>query len=85
MLGEYQGTMRDIELLLNEGRLFADIRFRGGLPSDRELADMPPAAVARCGPDELLVLDGALQGHARRFPAATRRQRDSLSALRLAV
>lgn len=59
---QYQGTMRTIELKMAEGRLFADIRFRGGLPSDRELADMPPAEVALCGPDELLVLDGAFKG-----------------------
>ena len=57
-VGKYQGTMRVIELQLAEGRLFADISFRGGLPSDRELPEIPPAEVARCGPDELLVLEG---------------------------
>ena len=61
-VGRYQGTMRAIELQLNEGRLFADIRFRGGLPSDRELPPMPLAELARCGPDELLVLDGFFKG-----------------------
>lgn len=61
-VGRYQGTMRAIELQLNEGRFFADIRFCGGLPSDRELADMPLAELARCGPDELLVLDGFFKG-----------------------
>ena len=61
-VGRYLGTMRAIELQLDEGRLFADIRFRGGLPSDRELPPMPLAELARCGPDELLVLDGFFQG-----------------------
>ncbi len=61
-VGKYQGTMRAIELKLQEGRLFADIRFRGGLPSDRELPPTPLAELARCGPDELLVLDGFFKG-----------------------
>ena len=61
-VGKYQGTMRVIELSMDEGRLFADMRFSGGLPSDREQAAMPPAQAARCGPDELLVLDGAFKG-----------------------
>ena len=61
-VGQYQGTMRAIELQLQEGRLFADIRFRGGLPSDRELPPMPLAELARCGPDEMLVLDGFFKG-----------------------
>jgi len=61
-VGRYQGTMRAIELRMDEGRLLADIQFRGGLPSDRELEDMPLAEVARCGPDQLLVLDGAFEG-----------------------
>ena len=61
-VGKYQGTMRAIELQLHKGRLFADIRFRGGLPSDRELTPMPLAELARCGPDELLALDGFFKG-----------------------
>ncbi|MDE2776792.1 MAG: serine hydrolase [Chloroflexota bacterium] len=61
-VGRYQGTMRAIELRLDAGRLLADIRFRGGLPSDRELEEMPPAEVARCGEDQLLVLDGPFKG-----------------------
>jgi len=61
-VGRYQGTMRAIELRMDEGRLLADIRFRGGLPSDRELEAMPPADVARCGPDQLLVLAGYFEG-----------------------
>lgn len=61
-IGKYQGTMRAIELRLDAGRLFADIRFRGGLPSDRDTKDMPAAEVALCGPDQLLVVDGYFQG-----------------------
>ena len=61
-VGRYQGTMRAIELRLDGGRLLADIRFRGGLPSDRVMEDLPPAEAARCGPDQLLVLDGAFEG-----------------------
>lgn len=62
VVGRYQGVMRDIELRMERGRLFADIRFRGGLPSDRELEETPPAEVARCGPDQLLVLAGYFKG-----------------------
>ena len=54
--------MRAIELRMEAGRLVADIRFQGGLPSDRALEEMPPAEMARCGPDQLLVLDGAFEG-----------------------
>lgn len=60
--GRYQGTMRAIELRLDEGRLLADIQFRGGLPSDRELEPMPPVEMALCGPDQLLVLTGYFEG-----------------------
>ncbi len=61
-VGRYQGTMRAIELRLDGGRLLAEIRFRGGLPSDRALEDMPPAEVAFCGDDQLLVLEGENEG-----------------------
>ena len=61
-VGHYRGTMWEIHLQMDEGRLLADMRYHGGFPSDGESADMPPAEVARCGPDQLLVLDGALEG-----------------------
>ena len=61
-VGRYRGTMREIDLRMDEGRLLADFRYHGGFPSDEERTDMPPAAVARCGPDQLLVLDGAFEG-----------------------
>lgn len=61
-VGRYQGTMRAIELRMDAGRLVAEFRLCGGLPSDRQLEEMPPAEVARCGADQLLVLDGAFEG-----------------------
>ena len=61
-VGRYQGTMRAIELRLDGVRLLADIRFRGGLPSDRVMADIPPAEAALCGDDQLLILDGDHEG-----------------------
>ena len=61
-VGRYQGTMREIELRVEAGKLLADIRFRSGMPSDRDLEDPPPAEAALCGPDQLLVLDGVHEG-----------------------
>jgi len=61
-VGRYRGTMREIDLRMDGGRLFADIRYLGGFPSDEESPDMPPAEAARCGPDQLLFLDGAVEG-----------------------
>lgn len=61
-VGRYRGTMWEIDLRMDERRLLADFRYHGGFPSDEELTDMPPAEVARCGPDQLLFLDGAFEG-----------------------
>ena len=61
-VGRYRGTMWEIDLRMDEGRLLADFRYHGGFPSDKELTDMPPAEVARYGPDQLLVLAGAFEG-----------------------
>ena len=61
-IGKYRGTMWEIHLWMDEGRLFADMRYHGGFPSDGEVTDTPPAEVARCGPDQLLVLDGHAKG-----------------------
>ena len=58
-VGVYQGTMREIHLRLDEGRLLADIRYHGDFPSDMESTEMAPAEVARCGDDQLLILAGA--------------------------
>lgn len=56
--GTYKGALRDITLSMDGGVLMAEIRLKGGLPSDTPEAEIPPAAVARCGSDQLLVLDG---------------------------
>ena len=61
-VGTYRGTMWEIHLRMDEGRLLTDFRYHGGFPSDKEVTDMPPALVARCGPDQLLVLDGDFEG-----------------------
>ena len=58
-VGKYRGTMREIYLRLDEGRLLADIRYHGDFPSDMESTEMTPAEVARCGHDQLLILEGA--------------------------
>ena len=61
-VGRYQGAKTIIDLRMDEGRLFADFRFLGGLPSDRVSEAIPPAEAALCGRDQLLVLDGYLKG-----------------------
>ena len=61
-VGRYRGTMREIELRLDEGKLLAEIRLRAGMPSDRTNEDAPAAEAALCGPDQLLILDGVFEG-----------------------
>ena len=61
-VGTYKGTMREIAFYMEEGDLLAEIRMGGGIPSDREQADAPPATVARCGADQLLIIDGDYKG-----------------------
>ncbi len=61
-VGRYQGAKTIIDLRMDDGRLFADLQFLGGLPSDRKSEAIPPAEVTLCGPDQLLVLDGYLKG-----------------------
>ena len=56
--GMYLGTMNEIELRLDGDDLLADVRYIGGFPSDERVPEHPPAPVARCGDDQLLVLDG---------------------------
>lgn len=57
-VGVYKGTMRDVELKMEGESLTAEVHMSGGLPSDRVAAPARPAAVARCGIDQLLVLEG---------------------------
>ena len=56
--GEYIGTMDEIELRMDGGDLMAHIRMVGNFPSDANEGEQAPAPIARCGEDELLVIDG---------------------------
>ena len=60
--GVYKGTMREITLRLHGADLLADIRILSDLPSDRPPPEVAPATVARCGDDQLLVMDGEYEG-----------------------
>ena len=61
-LSEYAGLYRrplmDIELRMEEGQLLADIRIKARFPTDAPWPETRPARLARCGIDQLLVLDG---------------------------
>jgi hypothetical protein len=59
--GVYKGTMNEIELRMENGALLADVHTIGSFPSDGHGDRHPPAPVARCGEDQLLVLDGTHQ------------------------
>ena len=56
--GLYRGVMRKIALRMDAGKLFMDIGMLGVWPANASASDLPEAEVARCGPDQLLVLDG---------------------------
>ena len=56
--GEYIGTMDEIELRMDGGDLMAHIRMVGSFPSDANEGEQAPSPIARCGEDELLVIDG---------------------------
>ena len=62
VVGRYQTTKAVFDLKMRAGRLFAEIQFLGGLPSDRASEAIPPAEMALCGPDQLLVIDGYFKG-----------------------
>ena len=57
-VGAYKGTLREITLRMHGGVLMADIRLKGGLPSDQPELEISPTPVARCGRDQLLALEG---------------------------
>ena len=61
-VGVYRGAMREIELKLDGGELYAVIKMGSDLPSDREEPEPTPETVARCGEDHLLMLDGGHEG-----------------------
>lgn len=56
--GFYVGMMREIHLRMENGALLADIRMVRPWPADQAATDQPPATAARCGDDQLLILDG---------------------------
>ncbi len=56
--GKYQGTMADIELRLDGDGLVATIEQKSGLPTDAPRPQPAPMAVALCGVDALMMLDG---------------------------
>ena len=60
--GVYKGTMKEIALRMEEGELIAAIESERGFPTDAQLDTPPPAPIARCGEDELLVRAGQYQG-----------------------
>ncbi|MDE2853472.1 MAG: serine hydrolase [Chloroflexota bacterium] len=57
-VGVYTGIMREVELRLENDALAAIIRMTRPWPADHAAPDQPPAAAARCGDDQLLILDG---------------------------
>jgi len=61
-VGSYQGVMREIQLWMENEALLADIRTIRPWPADHAATDQPSAAVARCGDDQLLILDGVHKG-----------------------
>ena len=56
--GFYVGMMREIHLRMEDDALVALIRATGAWPADDAATDQPPATAARCGDDQLLILDG---------------------------
>ena len=56
--GLYSRPLMDIELRMEEGQLLADTRIKTRFPTDAPWPETQPAAVARCGTDQLLVLEG---------------------------
>ena len=56
--GIYKGAMREIDLRTENDALLADIRMVRPWPADHAATDQPPATAARCGDDQLLILDG---------------------------
>ena len=56
-VGVYRGIMREIELRMENDALVALIRATGAWPADDATSEQS-AAAARCGDDQLLILDG---------------------------
>ena len=60
-VGFYRGIMREIELRMENDALLALIRATGAWPADDATSEQS-AAAARCGDDQLLILDSAHKG-----------------------
>ena len=60
-VGVYRGIMREIELRMENDALVALIRATGAWPADDATSEQS-AAAARCGDDQLLILDGYFKG-----------------------
>ncbi len=60
-VGVYRGMMREIELRMENDALVALIRATGAWPADDATSEQS-AAAARCGDDQLLILDGVHKG-----------------------
>jgi CubicO group peptidase (beta-lactamase class C family) len=56
-VGVYRGIMREIELRMEDDALVALIRATGAWPADVATSEQT-AAAARCGDDQLMILDG---------------------------
>lgn len=56
-VGAYRGIMREIELRMENDALVALIRATGAWPADDATSEQS-AAAARCGDDQLMILDG---------------------------
>ncbi len=56
-VGVYRGIMREIELRMENDALVALIRATGAWPADDATSEQS-AAAARCGDDQLMILDG---------------------------
>ena len=56
--GRYKGTMADIELRMDGADLVAIVEAKAGLATDAPRPQPAPMAVARCGVDVLMMLDG---------------------------
>lgn len=60
-VGMYSRPILDTELLIEDGKLMAQIHFKGGL-TDEIPPDPPPFEMRLCGTDEMTVIDGVRKG-----------------------
>jgi len=56
--GTYRRPLMDITLKMEDDDLYAHITLNGGLPNDDPISSPPPARMARCGEDQLIILEG---------------------------